>query len=142
VWIAYFAAITINSREMGEFGLEHFHFCITLMKGNTGGHIMILFFFGSMVFTACMCVLAYRIFAQKIEQFQLKLDDGRGYYLISMLLVAFVSSALAFFVGSMLGFQANAAQQDSMVLIVLLNAVVALLALIYGLVHFREGERY
>jgi len=103
---------------------------------------MILFFIGSMVFTAALCVLAYRFFALKIEQFQLKLDDGRGYFLISMLLVAFVSSALSFFVGSMVGFQANPEQQDSMVLIVLLNAVVALLALIYGLVHFREGERY
>lgn len=103
---------------------------------------MIFFFFGSMIFTAALCVLAYRFFAQKIEQFQLKLDDGRGYYLISMLLVAFVSSALAFFVGSIMGFQSNPEQQDGMVLIVLLNAVVALFALIYGLVHFREGERY
>lgn len=103
---------------------------------------MVFFFLGSMVFTASLCLLAYRFFHQKIEQFQLKLDDGRGYYLISMLLVAFVSSALAFFVGSMLGFQVNPQQQDSMVLIVLFNAVVSLLALIYGLVHFREGERY
>ena len=103
---------------------------------------MVFFFFGSMMFTAVLCVIAYRFFAQKIEQFQLKLDDGRGYYLISMLLVAFVSSALAFFAGSILGFQANPEQQNGMVLIVLLNAVVALLALIYGLVHFREGERY
>ncbi|WP_353348668.1 hypothetical protein [Oceaniserpentilla sp. 4NH20-0058] len=103
---------------------------------------MIYFFFGSMLFTAALCIGAYRFFSQKIEQFQMKLDDGRGYYLISMLLVAFVSSALAFSVGSIMGFQANVQQQDSMVLIVLLNAVVALLALIYGLVHFREGERY
>jgi len=103
---------------------------------------MLFFFIGSMMFTLALCVVSYRFFAQKIEQFQMKLDDGRGYYLISMLLVAFVSSALAFFAGSMLGFQGNPQQQDSMVLIVLLNAVVALLAFIYGLVHFREGERY
>ena len=103
---------------------------------------MIFFFIGSMLFTVVLCIVAYRFFSQKIEQFQMKLDDGRGYYLISMLLIAFVSSALAFFVGSMLGYQNSPQQQDSMVLIVLLNAVVALLALIAGLVNFREGERY
>lgn len=103
---------------------------------------MILFFMGSIFVTLVLCAVAYRFFSVRIMQFQMKLDDGRGYYLISMLLIAFVSSALAFFVGSMLGYQGNAQQQDSMVLIVLLNAVVALLALIVGLVNFREGERY
>ncbi len=89
-----------------------------------------------------MCFGLYRYFGLQIEQLNLKLDDGRGYFLISVLVVSFFSSALAYYVGGLLGFEQDPAQQGRLVAVILMNAVVALLALTYGLTHFKAGERY
>ena len=96
----------------------------------------------TMALTLGLCVVAYRFFDKKIRGLGLSLDDGRGYFLISVILITFVCSSIAYFLGIWLGFDANVGLQGRLVAAVLLNAVVALLCLTYGLVRFREGERY
>jgi hypothetical protein len=103
---------------------------------------MILYFLITMLFTVGLCFGLYRYFGRLVLMSTLKLDDGRGYYLISMLLVAFFSSGLAYYIGGLLGFDQNPTEQSHLVSVILLNAVVTLLALTYGLTHFKEGERY
>jgi len=103
---------------------------------------MILYILITLVCTVGLCVAAYRFFSHRIEHFQLSLDDGRGYYLISMLVIAFFGSSLSYFVGGFFGFDQNDSQQQLLTAAILLNAVVALLGLTYGLVSFKEGERY
>ena len=103
---------------------------------------MILYFLATLLFTVGLCFALYRYFGRLVLSSVLKLDDGRGYYLISMLLVAFFSSGLAYYVGGLLGFDQNPTEQSHLVTVILLNAVITLLALTYGLTHFKEGERY
>ena len=103
---------------------------------------MILYFFATLIFTVGLCFGLYRYFGRLVLASTLKLDDGRGYYLISMLLVAFFSSGLAYYIGGVLGYDQNPTEQSHLVSVILLNAVVTLLALTYGLTHFKEGERY
>ncbi len=103
---------------------------------------MILYFLFTMALTVGLCVLSFKYFHQQIEQFDIKLDDGRGYFLISMLLLAFAVSVIAFYFGGLLGYYESPAQQGLMVVAILLNLVVALLSLTWGLMHFKEGERY
>jgi uncharacterized oligopeptide transporter (OPT) family protein len=103
---------------------------------------MILYFLITLAFTVGVCVLAFRYFHQQIDQFQIKLDDGKGYFLICMLVVAFLGSAIAFYLGGLLGYSDTPAQQSRMVVAILLNLVVALLSLTWGLMNFKEGERY
>ena len=103
---------------------------------------MILYFIFTLALTVGLCVLSFRYFYQQIEQFQIKLDDGKGYFLISMLMVAFIGSVIAFYLGGLLGYNETPAQQGRMVVAILLNLVVALLSLTWGLMNFKEGERY
>jgi len=103
---------------------------------------MILYFLFTLALTIGLSLLSYRFFHQQVEQFQLKLDDGRGYFLISMLLIAFFCSAAAYYLGGVLGYDQNPEQQGRMAVAILLNAVVALLALTAGLLNFKEGEKY
>lgn len=103
---------------------------------------MILYILITLICTVGLCVGAYRFFSHRIEHFQLSLDDGRGYYLISMLVIAFFGSSLAYFIGGFFGFDESVSQQQLLTAAILLNAVVALLGLTYGLVSFKEGERY
>jgi len=103
---------------------------------------MILYFVITLACTMGLCFGAYRFFGQQIASLNLKLDDGRGYYLVCVLLITFFGSALSYYVGGLLGYAQNAAQHDSLGVVIMLNAVVALAALTYGLMHFKEGERY
>ncbi|WP_396587568.1 hypothetical protein [Bermanella sp. R86510] len=103
---------------------------------------MILYLILSLLVTIGLCVLAYYFFSQQILQHKMKLDDGRGYYLIVMILVAFFCSGAAYFIGSLIGYDQTPAQQKQLTAAILLNAVIALLGLTYGLLKFREGEKY
>ncbi len=103
---------------------------------------MILYFFLTLACTIGMCFGLYRYFGLQIHQLNLKLDDGRGYFLISVLLITFFGSALAYYVGGVLGYDQNAVQEGRLGAVIMLNVVVALVALTYGLMHFKEGERY
>lgn len=104
--------------------------------------MMVFYFLFTLAFTVGLCVVSFRYFHQQIEQFEITLDDGRGYFLISMLLVAFLGSVIAFYTGGLLGYNDSPDQQGRMVVAILLNLVVALLSLTWGLMHFKEGERY
>lgn len=103
---------------------------------------MILYLLFSLAVTIGLCFLAFQYFSAQIYQHKLKLDDGRGYYLIVMILVAFFCSAAAYYLGTVLGFDQTPEQQKQLAAAILLNAVIALLALTFGLIRFREGERY
>ncbi len=103
---------------------------------------MILYFLLTLLATIGLCILAFRYFELQILNLRIKLDDGRGYYLICILLVAFFGSAISYYAGTLLGYDSDPMQQGRLVTAILLNAVVALLALTYGLIHLKEGERY
>ena len=47
---------------------------------------MLLYFLFTLACTIGMCFGLYRYFGLQIHQLNLKLDDGRGYFLISVLL--------------------------------------------------------
>ena len=69
------------------------------------------------------------------------MDDGKGYFLVACILIGFVVSVTCFYVGQTLGYQ----QEDTstmMALAILLDIMVTMLTLIYGLVKFREPEHY
>lgn len=104
--------------------------------------MMYIYLLLTMVATLGLCVLSFRFFNEKIKHFELKLDDGRGYFLISVILIAFFCGSAAYYVGTLLGFDHQPELQGRLVAAILLNAVVALLSLTYGLVHFKEGERF
>lgn len=103
---------------------------------------MIVYFLIVVVLTMSVCGLLYRYLSQQVLQLNIKLDDGRGFFLIGILLVAFVSTVLAYYLGGVFGFTADEVYQGQMVLVLLLNVLTALLVLIYGLIHFKAGERY
>lgn len=103
---------------------------------------MILYFILTLTCTIGLCFGVYRYFGLQIHQLNLKLDDGRGYFLISVLMITFFGSALAYYVGCLLGYDQDVAQSGRLGAVIMLNAVVALVALTYGLMHFKEGERY
>ncbi len=96
----------------------------------------------TMAVTLGCCALSYRFFGEKIRQYEIKLDDGKGYFLISVIMIAFFGASAAYFVGSLLGFDRDPELQGRLVAAILLNTVVALLSLTYGLLHFKEGEKY
>lgn len=104
--------------------------------------MLYLYFSFTIVLTLALCVLAYRFFNNKIKDLEVKLDDGRGYFLVSVILITFLCSSIAYFVGTWLGFDTTIDLQSRLVAAVLFNAVVALLSLIYGLVQFKEGDKY
>lgn len=73
---------------------------------------------------------------------RLTLDDGKGYLLISAIVVAFLMSAGSFAVGQYFGYDQNEQSSSLMALAILFNIMAALLMLIYGLVKFHEPEHY
>ncbi len=103
---------------------------------------MILYFFMTFVGTMGLCLLAYRFFGQQIEGLTLKLDDGRGYFLVCIMLITFFGSALSYYVGCILGYDQDSAQLSNLGAVIMLNTLAALGVLTYGLMHFKEGERY
>lgn len=104
--------------------------------------MMYIYLLLTMAATLGLCAVSFRFFNEKIKQFELKLDDGRGYYLITVILIAFFCASAAYYVGTLLGFDRDPELQGRLVAAILLNTVVALLSLTYGLVHFKEGEKY
>ena len=103
---------------------------------------MILYFIVTLACTVGLCFGAFRFFARQVATLSLKLDDGRGYYLVCVLLITFFGSALAYYGGGLLGYVQNSVQLDRLGIVIMLNTLVALAALTYGLLHFKEGERY
>ena len=103
---------------------------------------MIAFFLVSMGIAGALCFAAYYLIQMKVLEEVLTLDDGKGYYLIACILIGFVVSAAGFYVGQTAGYDQQEATSTMMALAILLDIMIALLTLIYGLVKFREPERY
>ena len=103
---------------------------------------MIAFFIVSMGAAGAVCFAAYYLLQQKVLDESLTLDDGKGYFLVACILIGFVVSAAAFYVGQVVGYDQSESTSTMMALAILLDIMVTLLTLIYGLVKFREPEHY
>ena len=103
---------------------------------------MIAYFVISISMTAVICYGAFRFFQQQVDSGQLTLDDAKGYFLISAILIGFLASAASFYVGQSLGYGDQEDSTTSMALAILLDVMAALLTLIWGLTKFREPEKY
>lgn len=84
----------------------------------------------------------YYVFQHFVLLERVKMDDAKGYYLIACILVAFIISAVSFYVGQMLGYGQQEQTSSLMALAILLDIMATLLVLIYGLVKFHEPEHY
>ncbi|WP_420589373.1 hypothetical protein [Bacterioplanoides sp.] len=103
---------------------------------------MIAFFIVSMGAAGAVCFAAYYLLQQKVLDESLTLDDGKGYFLVACILIGFVVSAAGFYVGQVVGYDQSESTSTMMALAILLDIMVTLLTLIYGLVKFREPEHY
>ena len=70
------------------------------------------------------------------------LDDAKGYFLITCIVVGFLVSAGFFWAGQVMGYDQTEETSQAMGLAVLLDAMTALLCLIWGLVTLHEPEQY
>ena len=103
---------------------------------------MIAFFVVSMGVAGAICFAAYHLLQQRVLEETLTLDDGKGYFLVACILIGFVVSAAGFYIGQVVGYDQNDGTSTMMALAILLDIMVTLLTLIYGLVKFREPEHY
>jgi len=72
----------------------------------------------------------------------MRLDDAKGYYLIACIVVGFLMSAGFFVAGQQIGYDQQTETSQAMGLAILLDVMVALLCLIWGLVTLHEPEQY
>lgn len=84
----------------------------------------------------------YYVFQHYVLLERMKLDDAKGYYLISCIVMAFIISAASFYIGQQLGYDQKEPTSSMMALAILLDIMATLLVLIYGLVKFHEPEHY
>lgn len=103
---------------------------------------MIAFFLVSMGIAGVVCFVAYFLLQRKVLEETLTLDDGKGYFLVACILIGFLISAGGFYVGQTAGYDQQEGTSTMMALAILLDIMVTLLVLIYGLVKFREPEHY
>lgn len=103
---------------------------------------MIAFFVAGMVLAAGLCSGAYWLLQQKVLKETLSLDDAKGYFLITCLLIGFILSLGCFYTGQGLGYDLQEDTSTMMALAILLDIMVAMLTLIFGLVKFRNPEHY
>lgn len=101
------------------------------------------YFFGLGILVASASAYGlYYIFQHYVLLERMKLDDAKGYYLISCIVTAFVISAVSLYVGQLLGYDQKEPTSSMMALAILLDIMATLLVLIYGLVKFHEPEHY
>lgn len=103
---------------------------------------MIVFFVLGMLLAGALAYGGYFLLQAQVLEERLTLDDAKGYYLITCILVAFLVSAGFFYAGQVLGYGQQEQTSAAMALGILLDIMVTLLVLIYGLVKFREPEHY
>jgi len=103
---------------------------------------MVVYFLVGMVLSAGLCFGAYWFIQQKVLEEVLSLDDGKGYYLVACILIGFVLALGCFYTGQSLGYDQQEESSTMMALAILLDIMVAMLTLIFGLVKFREPEHY
>lgn len=103
---------------------------------------MLMYFVVGMVVAAVLAYGAYYVLQVQVLTERLSLDDGKGYYLISCIVSGFLISAGFFWLGQSFGYDQQEHSSTMMALSLLLNIMVTLLVLIYGLVRFHEPEHY
>lgn len=103
---------------------------------------MFFFFLVGLLLAGALSYAAYYFLQEQVLNESLSLDDAKGYYLVVCILVAFVVSASCFYIGQLIGFDQQEETSTMMALAILLDIMVTLLVLIYGLVKFREPEHY
>ncbi len=103
---------------------------------------MVAFFLVGMALACALCYSAYFLLQAKVLDETLTMDDGKGYFLVACILIGFVVSVTCFYVGQTLGYDQQEDTSIMMALAILLDIMVTMLTLIYGLVKFREPEHY
>lgn len=101
----------------------------------------VYFLTGSLI-TLVMCGSIRWWIQSLLNREQLFLDDAKGYFLISCIVIGFLVSAGFFWAGQVLGYGETPETSQAMGLAILLDVMVALLSLIWGLVSLREPEQY
>lgn len=101
-----------------------------------------MYFVTGMVLAAAMCFGAYWVLQQKVLEEVMSLDDGKGYFLVACILIGFVLALGCFYVGQSLGYDQQESSSTMMALAILLDIMVTMLTLIFGLVKFRNPEHY
>ena len=103
---------------------------------------MVAYFLVGMALASLLCYGAYFLLQVKVLDETLTMDDGKGYFLVACILIGFVVSVTCFYVGQTLGYDQQEDTSTMMALAILLDIMVTMLTLIYGLVKFREPEHY
>lgn len=103
---------------------------------------MLVYFAVGVLLAGGLTFAAYFFLQTQVLNEALTIDDGKGYFLVSAIVIAFLMSAASFFVGQSLGFDTNEQDSSLMALCILFNIMAALVMLIYGLVRFHEPEHY
>ncbi|WP_430461356.1 hypothetical protein ACQUQU_00840 [Thalassolituus sp. LLYu03] len=91
---------------------------------------------------AGLCLAAYWYLQEQVLKEALSLDDGKGYFLIACILIGFVLALGCFYAGQAMGFDQQEDTSTMMALAILLDVMVTMLTLIFGLVKFRNPEHY
>lgn len=103
---------------------------------------MLAYFIVGVLLAGGITYAAYYFLQDRVLKEALSIDDGKGYFLISVIVIAFAMSGASFFIGQTFGFDTNEQDSGLMALCILFNIMTALAVLIYGLVRFREPEHY
>lgn len=103
---------------------------------------MLMYFLSGLIVSGMLVLGIFYLLQNLVLEERMSLDDAKGYYLIGSILIAFVVSAGCFYMGQSLGYDQQENTATAMALGILLDIMVTLLVLIYGLVKFREPEHY
>lgn len=103
---------------------------------------MAIYFLSGVLVTLVLCGGIRWWIQSLLTQEKLMLDDAKGYFLITCIVVGFLVSAGFFWAGQVMGYDQAEETSQAMGLAILLDVMVALLSLIWGLVSLKEPEQY
>ncbi|GAA6144616.1 hypothetical protein [Thalassolituus maritimus] len=103
---------------------------------------MAVYFLSGVLITLVLCASVRWWIQSLLNQDRLFLDDAKGYFLITCIVVGFLVSAGFFWAGQIIGYDQAEETSQAMGLAILLDVMVALLSLIWGLVSLKEPEQY
>ncbi|MEK9712681.1 MAG: hypothetical protein VW258_08945 [Thalassolituus sp.] len=103
---------------------------------------MAIYFLSGVLVTLVLCAGIRWWLQQLLNKEKLMLDDAKGYFLILCFVIVFLVSAGFFWTGQILGYDQTEETMQPMVLAILMDVLVALLSLIWGLVSLKEPEQY
>lgn len=103
---------------------------------------MAVYFLSGVLVTLVLCTSVRWWIQSLLNQERLLLDDAKGYFLITCIVVGFLVCAGFFWIGQVAGYDQVEETSQTMGLAILLDVMVALLGLIWGLVSLKEPEQY